>query len=406
MEYLHVIPKDGGIEMNMRSNKFFLMSVMVGLASLFSTTTGQAAEKTSAFPEVVPGLTYVHERIGDQPWSIHVLKIDRSRNDFKLISTLGQGKLFGLQQMSKQIEDVPAELGKPVAAVNGDFFEIEEGPYKGDLCGLHICQGEIVSDPKGGASFWIDPAGQFHQDPVRSQFQVTWPNGNTTPFSLNQQRNDNAAVLYTPTLGESTRTEGGVELVLEAVDAENWLPLNAGKTYRAKVKSVLNAGNTPLSPEIMVLSIGAKLVDKIPAIKIGDTIILSTATTPSLANVATAIGGGPVLVHEGKIQLNSNQDRHPRTMIGWNDKYFFFVVVDGRQEGLSKGMNCQEMAELMFKLGATEAMNIDGGGSSTFWLGGQILNSPSDGNERSVANGLVLLRKPAPTTTTAPAEKK
>ena len=73
--------------------------------------------------------------------------------------------------------------------------------------------------------------------------------------------------------------------------------------------------------------------------------------------------------------------------------YFFLLVVDGRQKDLSIGMTLGELAEFMLKLGCTEAMNLDGGGSSTFWLDGKIMNSPSDGHERRIANGLILLQK-------------
>jgi len=58
------------------------------------------------------------------------------------------------------------------------------------------------------------------------------------------------------------------------------------------------------------------------------------------------------------------------------------------------GMNLEELANLMKDLGCTDAMNLDGGGSSTFWLDGKVMNSPSDKHERTVANALVIVRKP------------
>ena len=69
------------------------------------------------------------------------------------------------------------------------------------------------------------------------------------------------------------------------------------------------------------------------------------------------------------------------------------MVVDGRQVDLSNGMTFAEQAKMMQDFGCTEALNIDGGGSSTFWLGGKIMNSPSDGRERSIANGLIVVQK-------------
>jgi exopolysaccharide biosynthesis protein len=87
--------------------------------------------------------------------------------------------------------------------------------------------------------------------------------------------------------------------------------------------------------------------------------------------------------------------RNPRTAIGWNDREFFMVVVDGRAPGLSVGMTFSELASLMLKLGCKDAMNLDGGGSSTLWLNGKVVNHPSSkGVLRQVANTLVLVQKP------------
>ena len=86
-------------------------------------------------------------------------------------------------------------------------------------------------------------------------------------------------------------------------------------------------------------------------------------------------------------------EKHPRTALGWNDRYFYLVAVDGRQKHLSIGMTLNELAQYMISLGCREAMNLDGGGSSTLWLLDGVVNSPSDEEERSVANALILVRK-------------
>jgi exopolysaccharide biosynthesis protein len=104
-------------------------------------------------------------------------------------------------------------------------------------------------------------------------------------------------------------------------------------------------------------------------------------------------------VHLGKEQTwpaarGTNQPpRHPRTALGFNSRYLLLVEVDGRQKELSMGMSFAELARLMKSLGCTEAMNLDGGGSSTFWLDGKVMNSPSDKHERSLANGIFVVRK-------------
>lgn len=95
----------------------------------------------------------------------------------------------------------------------------------------------------------------------------------------------------------------------------------------------------------------------------------------------------------------TDPELHPRTAVGYskNGKYFFIVVVDGRQLFYSQGMTLAELATLMIELGAHDAMNLDGGGSSTLVIrdadgNPRILNSPIDlyipGRERPVGNHL------------------
>ena len=84
-----------------------------------------------------------------------------------------------------------------------------------------------------------------------------------------------------------------------------------------------------------------------------------------------------MLVREGKIaNFTGAPVRHPRAAIGWNDRFYFFVVVDGRQPKLSLGITLQELAAYLIKLGCQAAFNLDGGGSATFWVYGNVMNSP------------------------------
>src|SRR6185503_5373067 len=141
-------------------------------------------------------------------------------------------------------------------------------------------------------------------------------------------------------------------------------------------------------------------VSLLTGIQPGAEIVLSMATVPEMGEVRTAIGGGPILIHDGKKQpiprgggnfaISSMTQRHPRSAVGWNTNYFFLIEVDGRQQGLSVGMTLDELADFMARLGCTEAMNLDGGGSATFWANGRVRNSPCEEYERSIANALIL----------------
>lgn len=373
-----------------RFAEVFLTLYLIGSAC-WADSLPVPMNATTLRPHIEPGMEYRHEWIGNGPWSIHVVKVDRSRETFQLAATLAQNHIYGLTPMTEQIESLTTNMPRPVAAVNGDFFHIRPGPYQGDPLGLQIVKDELVSSP-AGASFWVGEDGSLHMGEVKAEFRATGPDGVTFSFGLNEKRQINTAVLYTPAIGDSTRTEGGVELLLEPVDEGHWLPLRVGERYRARIAAIGTEGDTQLNHNLMVLSVGPELAAKLPSATEGQTIALDLKTSPDLKGAKTALGGGPLLLHEGEARnWEHRPERHPRTAIGWNNEYLFLVVVDGRQEGLSIGMNYTELSSLMLRLGCTEAMNLDGGGSSTLWLGGRVMNSPSDGRQRPVANGLIVL---------------
>jgi phosphodiester glycosidase len=344
-------------------------------------------------PSARPGraVTYSHEQLPQGPWSVHVVRIDRSNPNVQLDTTLARGNAFGLAVLTEHIKTVPRETGTPLAAINGDYFR-DKRTYIGDPKGLQIMRGELVSAPGEWSCLWIDGAGNPHAEKLASLLQVTWPNGIVTPFGLNEERANNSAVLYTSAVGPSTRTSGGTELILESDGP--WLPLRAGIAFNARVRSVREGGNAPLSADAMILSLGRQLVSRLPKLVPGMTLKLSTALSADLKGTQTAIGGGPVLLRNHQLpHFEGAEVRHPRSAIGWNTNYYFLVEVDGRQRALSVGMTLPELASYMAKLGCDEAMNLDGGGSATLWAYGQVMNSPSEGRQRGMANALVVVQR-------------
>ena len=349
-----------------------------------------------SYTEIKPGLAHANIRIRSEPWSVHVVRIDWPRKDFRLTTTLGGGAALGLNPVTAQLATLPADIGRPIAAMNGDFYRTENESGAGDPRGLQILRGELVSSPvPRTACFWIDADGRPQATNVVSQLKVTWPNGGVTPFGLNEERRENGAVLYTPAFGPRTQTPGGRELVLERDENSAWLPLRAGQTYSARVRSVREGGNSRTTRDTMILSLGSALAARAEPVNAGAVLKISTATLPSLAGVEVAIGGGPVLLRDGKPQpmnVSKAMDAHPRAAVGWNEKALFFVVVDGRQRS-SIGMTLPELAGFLIELGCVHAMNLDGGGSAEVLVNGKIVNSPCYGHERDTANALVLLQR-------------
>lgn len=365
--------------------------LLLNVAEASAHETNGAAEKRAESSG--PGITYMHDEIADVPWSIHVVKVSRLRNDFCLQTTMGQSNRLGMALVSDQVKSVPAELGRPLAAVNGDFYKTHS-KYPGDPEGLQIVRGELVSGPSSTRScFWIDEKGNPHHTNLVSRFLARLPDGSFLPFGLNEERKKDEAVLYTSANGSSTRTSGGVELVLVRGVSTNWLPLRAGETYAATVKEVRAAGDTAIAADTLVLSVGPQVSAQVANLKAGDFIMLSTATTPEVKGATMAIGGGPTLVREGKaMSFGGLQPRHPRVALGWNKTHYYIVEVDGRQR-VSAGMTFPELANYMVKIGCEEAINLDGGGSATMWVYGNVMNSPSEGRPRPAANALVVVRK-------------
>ena len=89
---------------------------------------------------------------------------------------------------------------------------------------------------------------------------------------------------------------------------------------------------------------------------------------------------------------HSIQGEQPRTAVGViGTNHLVFVVVDGRDTGYSRGASLDELAQIMISLGATTAYNLDGGGSSEMWFGGEVVNRPSNGGERGTSDILAIL---------------
>lgn len=366
--------------------------VLACVAAIGFHSFGADTENRSAKPD--PGLWYTNDVDPKIPMSVHVVRIDRTHPEYRFTTTFGGIDCLGMSTLNEQLKRFPREVGQPLAAVNGDFFE-KTKEYAGRPRDLQIREGELVSHPAGHTCFWVDAEGQPHMTNVYSQFRILWPNGVSTPFNLNAPRSNHTVVLYTSAIGKSTQTRGGTEYVLERGNDGPWLPLRAGQAYEARVREVGSQGDSRLAPDTAVLSVSPEVQSGFPVLGPGAVVKLKTDTIPDVSGAEVAIGGGPALVTAGKIM--SWKDwlimRHPRSAFGWSQRYFFLVEVDGRQIDVSLGMTFQELTEYMLKLGCEYAMNFDGGGSAALWAFGDVRSSPSEGKERPSPNALVVVKK-------------
>jgi exopolysaccharide biosynthesis protein len=119
-------------------------------------------------------------------------------------------------------------------------------------------------------------------------------------------------------------------------------------------------------------------------------------------NKTMAVGGGPVLLQNGSVTITNDEelkfagkqkyDLHPRTLIGYTQQNKMIVmVVEGRHPGVSEGASLVQCAQLMLSLGCVEAMNLDGGGSTSMLINGKATIYPSDkGIERPIPAVLMV----------------
>ncbi len=233
---------------------------------------------------------------------------------------------------------------------------------------------------------------------------LTWPGGGVRTIDhVNQGRTGDQFALYTPHFGPTTPGDvGGTDVVLGGVA----LPLTPTGVHQAVVQEVRPAtGGIPIAPDTVVLNGPAG--SALDALEVGDPLPLTFSITPGWENVREAVGGYSFIVRDGAEYISprppSADALHPRTALGITAAGdLVMATVDGRQPGYSTGVDLPELAELMLSQGAVQALNMDGGGSTTMAarLPGDVevsvVNRPSDGSERPVANSLIVFSS-APT---------
>ncbi len=361
---------------------------MVALA-LFSVGTlclGAPAVEHQPVP-IAPGVTYERIVRPEGPWVIDVVRVDRRAASLDLVPTLSQGVIQGNAPLPDQL---PRATGRsrPVAAVNGDFF-VMSGTDTGTPLGLHLQRGELVHQGRGGISFVIGTAGQVGIRAVGFAGSVVNSDGVRCRISgVNSAPEDGSVALFSDHYGPRSRPTDGISVVLESSS-----DLRSGPPIHARVAAVIH-GPAPLGPGRLVLNGAGDGEVWLSRVRPGESLDIALECPGLPEWAAGAIGGGPLLVRHGLI-VGGDAVRHPRTAVGYNHRETIWVTVDGRRAGWSVGMTLTELAHLMRELGCTDAMNLDGGGSTTLWVRGLVVNRPSDGQPRPVANGLaVVLSRP------------
>lgn len=342
--------------------------------------------------------------------SIDVLKIDLSKGNFEIRSIKAKNVLNEKATTSSMVKAYQDSGYEVIGAVNADFFEKD-----GEVINNMISNGEIVKATK----FTDSPYNNF----VNSQFAITrsnklcidefvfsgfiiLPDGTVESIKrINSKSDSNSISIYNKFLGDYTPAVPEVWSVTEfSLDSL----YHSADTIFYKASQRFNKSiNQIVGSQSIILSANNKYsIYLIKNIELGDTLKIVLSFNPIIKNLFTLVGGWPRLVTNGENQIIGNKNiegiipsfsekRHPRTGVGFSkdSTTIYFITVDGRQKS-SRGMSLQEFADLMIEQGIYQGLNLDGGGSTTMIVDGDIVNSPSDlTGERAVGNCLVVIKK-------------
>jgi hypothetical protein len=298
----------------------------------------------------------------------------------------------------------------------------------GDLAGISMLEGKLVSEAVDGRTDLVLPKGDGTGADVAAisdslsaassdgamrevdglnrkpgLIRACGGDGGDTPTELPKHdftcTDQDELILFTPTFGRDTQSGTGAEAVLNSSgkvmslrdfrggripddgsvlsgtgEGATWLRAHAKPGARVRVKASFSSGGASLSDKTGIVNGGPRLL---------------SGGNPDI----TAYAEGFVYPEDPEFYYRFGVRRNPRTMAGLTPGGdLLLVAVDGRRPGYSVGASFEEEAAIMDNLGAEEAVNLDGGGSTSMTLGERLVTSPSDPTgERPVGDAVVLL---------------
>jgi hypothetical protein len=408
--------------------------------------SGSSASQDQEWQRIAEGVELREYRLPG-PNRAFVVRMDRLNPDVILESAVAQGKLVGGKEtvsgMVQRYEgtlnswnmdaweqtdlSIPVHAGAVgvdvnrsawgarnhiVAAINGSLHNINTGIPQGGMV-----QSGWYAKPftnVGGKSGFVWKrdrsafVGECVIHPAKSLRLVNLATADSLPVNnIDDRGRGEFLIIYTSQFDRYSDPEKpGVEMLVELNQPLEILP--PPSMVVGVVRGVYHSQD-PIDIPFghIVLSAHGKMDGPLMALlKAGDPVGISigldhyeedcqTLRDEDFSNAYASIEGNFVFLEDGEIQSFDNLGatlRHPRTAICLNERYVYFVVVDGRAPGYSTGMNMTELGQFCRdSLSATWGVNQDGGGSSTLWVDGEVVNRPSDGHERAVANGFMMV---------------
>ncbi|GLV54599.1 hypothetical protein KDH_14460 [Dictyobacter sp. S3.2.2.5] len=328
------------------------------------------------------------------PEQTHQLNIDLANPNVRLGVVQAHDTLFSQDEPVSSM----ANRTHAVAGINSDFFEIYG---TGDPIGMVEINHRIIQSPASYAVLGITASGKLSIADESFSGTVTDGSASHALSSVNRYNDTKGdrLALFTPDLGSALTLSGNTVAFLKAVTGSS-------DTYTVQSIQANNNSLPALSGEDALVASGSSASWLSTSVHAGDKITLSEQISPD-TNLVHAVGGGNILVKDGayfddpqSVSKGERDVQNPITALGItrDGNHAFMAVIDGHEAGpnKSRGVTQPEMAGYMIAHGAYQAIMFDSGGSSEMVarLPGQqqvsVINTPSDGHERPVANGLFV----------------
>ncbi len=319
------------------------------------------------------------------PVTVDILIVQVHDPQVRVDLALAKGGVTGLESVLSI-----AKRKGALAAVNATYFHDSGLPL-----GLMVSDGLLISPSiYDRSAFIVMSDGSYGIGRAATRMKLVLADGSALAVNgLNRSRKAGEIVVYNEAFGAATpKTPATKELVVRD----------------GRVVAV-GTGGTSLTAGTIVVAGDASnarlnLAAGEPLQFVWSLYLLDSRNEVPGEQIWLALGAGPRLVQGGKVKVTSQEEqfrsdvtqgRAPRTALGITaEGYLLLVAVNGRQKDVSEGMSLEELAALLTELGAVEAINLDGGGSTTMVVRDRVINMPSAG-ERAVASAL-LIYSPAP----------
>jgi len=399
-------------------------AALLSLACAPRPVTTNAAPLPSGAEYLGPGITWWRAEDRRGPWRTAVVRLDLGQQALTLRAVHARDSLTGRETTSSLARRAGAgqDTARVRVAINADFFDLRTGRSENN----QVSAGEWWV----GRMLTDSPFDTY--DNVHAQFAFThdgrgsigryvpdarvWARGGALPvLGINHMPAGiyEGTALYTPRHGHRTPARAPADSTRRLAE----VPLRAAGARGDTLLYVVSApssstGGASIPADGAVFTAHGDRVAAVQAWQPGDTVRAWFGTSPRLPDgrpPRELIGGWPRIleagvnvaadapIREGTISRNA-EARHPRSAIGVSrdGRTVWLFAVDGRGTG-SVGMTLVELADAMRALGAWDALNFDGGGSTTLVIDGRVVNTPTDATgERAVGNALLVLQRSLP----------